>query len=96
MELFWQGKFGKKCGAGGSESAFRKYQIDKIVKEHNKWRAKVAKGGERRGAPGPQPPASNMKALQWDDELAQAKDNLYSTDMMMKYCGSYYLYVPDC
>jgi len=71
MCIYTKGKFGKECGAGGSESAFRKYQIDEIIKQHNKWRAKVAKGGEMRGAPGPQPPASNMKALQWDDELAQ-------------------------
>jgi len=71
MCIYPKGKFGKECGAGGSESAFRKYQIDEIIKEHNKWRARVAKGDEIRGAPGPQPPASNMKALQWDDELAQ-------------------------
>jgi len=35
-----------------------------------RFRAKIANGKERRGRPGPQPPASNMKEMVWDDELA--------------------------
>lgn len=34
-----------------------------IVKVHNDLRRKVAKGEESRGAPGPQPSASNMRKL---------------------------------
>jgi len=70
MCIYPKGKFGDGCGPI-RESVFKKDQIDFILKEHNNRRAKVAKGEEKRGAPGPQPPASNMKALQWDDELAQ-------------------------
>ncbi|EZA55695.1 Venom allergen [Ooceraea biroi] len=41
-----------------------------IVKKHNELRQRVASGQETRGSPGPQPPASNMQDLTWDDELA--------------------------
>jgi len=41
-----------------------------IVDLHNQMRRRVAKGLEWRGSPGPQPPAANMRQLQWDDELA--------------------------
>ncbi|KAK7080639.1 Peptidase inhibitor 15, partial [Halocaridina rubra] len=41
-----------------------------ILAQHNQLRSRVALGQERRGAPGPQPPASNMRLLEWDDELA--------------------------
>ena len=40
-----------------------------IVDIHNKFRAKVANGQETRGRPGPQPAASNMLELQWDEEV---------------------------
>merc|ERR1719154_1031727 len=36
-----------------------------------RFRAKIANGQERRGRPGPQPPAANMKEMVWDDELAK-------------------------
>merc|ERR1712203_433711 len=42
-----------------------------IVALHNQVRSRVARGGERRGRPGPQPGASNMKQMYWDPELAQ-------------------------
>ncbi|KAL7299647.1 hypothetical protein TKK_0007408 [Trichogramma kaykai] len=42
-----------------------------IVDLHNELRMKVARGEELRGAPGPQPAATNMQMLEWDDELAQ-------------------------
>ncbi|XP_046416364.1 venom allergen 5-like [Neodiprion fabricii] len=41
-----------------------------IVAHHNQLRQRVASGQETRGRPGPQPPASDMKELKWDDELA--------------------------
>ncbi|KAL7299649.1 hypothetical protein TKK_0007410 [Trichogramma kaykai] len=42
-----------------------------IVDLHNELRMKVARGEELRGAPGPQPAATNMQMLEWDEELAQ-------------------------
>ncbi|XP_068246095.1 CRISP/Allergen/PR-1-like [Palaemon carinicauda] len=41
-----------------------------ILKLHNELREKVAKGQETLGNPGPQPSATNMKELVWNDELA--------------------------
>ena len=43
---------------------------DKIVAHHNKLRAKIANGEEKRGLSGPQPPAANMRMLTWNDDLA--------------------------
>ena len=34
-----------------------------ILQTHNKLRARIASGRERRGRPGPQPPAANMKQM---------------------------------
>ncbi|XP_034946940.1 venom allergen 3-like isoform X2 [Chelonus insularis] len=45
-------------------------QRDEIVNFHNDRRAFVASGKEQRGNPGPQPPATNMKSLMWDEEVA--------------------------
>nr|P83377.1 RecName: Full=Venom allergen 5; AltName: Full=Antigen 5; Short=Ag5; AltName: Full=Cysteine-rich venom protein; Short=CRVP; AltName: Allergen=Pol g 5 [Polistes gallicus] len=42
-----------------------------IVEEHNRFRQKVAQGLETRGNPGPQPAASNMNNLVWNDEQAK-------------------------
>lgn len=36
---------------------------NEILKRHNDFRQKVAKGLETRGKPGPQPPAKNMNVL---------------------------------
>nr|Q2L6Z1.1 RecName: Full=Venom allergen 5; AltName: Full=Antigen 5; AltName: Full=Cysteine-rich venom protein; Short=CRVP; Flags: Precursor [Vespula maculifrons]ABC73068.1 venom allergen 5 [Vespula maculifrons] len=47
-----------------------KQEKQDILKEHNDFRQKVARGLETRGNPGPQPPAKNMKNLVWNDELA--------------------------
>jgi len=41
-----------------------------ILDIHNKLRSRIAAGGERRGQPGPQPGASNMKIMVWDEELS--------------------------
>ncbi|KAI9558015.1 hypothetical protein GHT06_014768 [Daphnia sinensis] len=45
-------------------------EITVILNAHNDYRRKVAQGLETRGNPGPQPSASNMRQLIWDDELA--------------------------
>jgi len=42
-----------------------------ILDIHNKLRAKIAQGAEKRGSPGPQPGASNMKKMIWDEELSR-------------------------
>ncbi|EFX86988.1 hypothetical protein DAPPUDRAFT_312473 [Daphnia pulex] len=41
-----------------------------ILAAHNDYRRKIAQGLETQGNPGPQPPASNMRELKWDQELA--------------------------
>ena len=41
------------------------------MKKHNDLRSKVANGLETRGNDGPQPKASNMMELVWNDELAE-------------------------
>ncbi|KAI9562742.1 hypothetical protein GHT06_010196 [Daphnia sinensis] len=46
--------------------------IDTIVGLHNDLRRKVASGQEDSGSPGPQPTATFMPDLVWDDELAEA------------------------
>ena len=43
-----------------------------IVNKHNELRRRVAKGLETQGSPGPQPSASNMRQMVWDDNLANA------------------------
>lgn len=43
-----------------------------IVNKHNEFRRRVAKGLETRGNPGPQPPASNMRLMKWNNDLAKA------------------------
>ncbi len=40
-----------------------------VARLHNERRAFVANGLERRGDPGPQPPAANMMQLEYDAEL---------------------------
>ena len=37
--------------------------MKEILEVHNRFRAKIARGEERRGSPGPQPPAANMKIM---------------------------------
>nr|CAD7575025.1 unnamed protein product [Timema californicum] len=41
-----------------------------LVNIHNTYRSKVARGLETRGLPGPQPSASNMRMMNWNNELA--------------------------
>ncbi|XP_035718068.1 venom allergen 5 [Vespa mandarinia] len=52
-------------------SGLTKAEKLEILKQHNEFRQKVARGLETRGKPGPQPPAKSMNTLVWNDELAQ-------------------------
>lgn len=47
---------------------------EEILRLHNTLRAKVARGEETEGNPGPQPPASNMRELVWNDQLAEVAE----------------------
>ncbi|KAI9562741.1 hypothetical protein GHT06_010195 [Daphnia sinensis] len=51
---------------------FTHRDIDTIVGLHNRLRRHVASGKESRGSPGPQPKATYMPDLVWDDGLANA------------------------
>jgi len=62
--------FGDKCGSVLG-NGITNQDIKDILRVHNELRAKIANGLEKRGKPGPQPPASNMEEMEWDDELAQ-------------------------
>ncbi|XP_034179966.2 venom allergen 5-like [Osmia lignaria lignaria] len=57
---------GKVLAQGFTEEERRE-----ILEAHNMHRSFVANGFEKRGNPGPQPPASNMQILVWDKELAK-------------------------
>ena len=63
----------KPAAACGPVSSVGFTQAEKmeIIKKHNELRQFVADGRETRGKPGPQPAASNMKTVSWDDELAE-------------------------
>jgi len=62
--------FGAKCtqvlGSGTDQR-----EIKEILRVHNELRAKLANGLEKRGQPGPQPPAADMEEMEWDEELAR-------------------------
>lgn len=62
--------FGSKCGGTPLARGVTEREKQEIVDIHNRFRAKLARGEEKRGAPGPQPPASDMQIMEWDDELA--------------------------
>ena len=55
------------CSLGITTAEDKKVLVD----THNDLRRKVAKGEETRGHPGPQPGASNMNQLVWDNEVAK-------------------------
>ncbi|CAG0883242.1 unnamed protein product [Darwinula stevensoni] len=50
-----------------------------IVDAHNRLRTNVATGQETQGNPGPQPSASNMRRMVWDDGLAATAQGLANT-----------------
>lgn len=57
------------CGRVQS-TGFSQSEKNEIVNKHNDLRQYVASGKEKRGNPGPQPAATNMQTMSWDDELA--------------------------
>jgi len=69
------GRYSHSCG---THVLARKINDDSektiLVDKHNELRRRVAKGQEKKhakGTSGPQPPASNMNELVWDDEVAK-------------------------
>ena len=61
-----------QCGAQTCSRAIMTAEEKAVlVDKHNELRRKVAKGQESQGSPGPQPGASNMNELVWDDEVAR-------------------------
>jgi len=60
----------ERCGKTITRGILTQADKDKIVAHHNKLRAKIANGEEKRGLSGPQPPAANMRMLTWNDDLA--------------------------
>ena len=61
---------GATCGGGVYSRDVTEEEMKTILDIHNKYRARIAQGQERQGAPGPQPGAANMQELVWDPELA--------------------------
>ena len=54
--------YGDKCGKVLG-SGISGQDEKEILRVHNELRAKIANGQERRGKPGPQPPAANMEQM---------------------------------
>ena len=54
--------YGPKCGRALGHGITQS-DIDEILQVHNQYRAKIANGQERRGKPGPQPPAADMQLM---------------------------------
>jgi len=61
---------GPSCNGGHLARGVTAAEIEEILAVHNRYRALVARGEERRGAPGPQPGAANMRQMVWDAELS--------------------------
>jgi len=61
---------GPTCGNQVIHQGVSQKDAVTILHQHNQLRSLVATGQEARGAPGPQPPAANMRQMEWDDELA--------------------------
>lgn len=62
---------GQACNGKPISRGVTPAEIATILDVHNNYRAKIARGEERRGSPGPQPPAANMKIMVWDEELSR-------------------------
>lgn len=56
-----------------------------ITQEHNKWRNLVALGLEKRGKIGPQPTASNMNSLRYNEELGSISQCWANTCQMKEH-----------
>ena len=55
--------YGPKCGGSVLSRGVDRTDIEEILRVHNEYRAKIANGQERRGKPGPQPPAADMELM---------------------------------
>lgn len=63
--------YGPNCNGTPLKRGVTEEEKEVILDIHNKWRSTIAQGKERRGSPGPQPGASDMKIMVWDEELAR-------------------------
>ena len=54
---------GPACNGQPISRGVTEAELKTILEVHNRYRAKIARGEERRGSPGPQPPAANMKIM---------------------------------
>ena len=54
---------GPACNGQPLARGVTEAEMKTILEVHNRYRAKIARGEERRGSPGPQPPAANMKIM---------------------------------
>jgi len=61
---------GPSCNGGHLARGVTEAEIEEILAVHNRYRALIARGEERRGKPGPQPGAANMRQMVWDSELS--------------------------
>ncbi|XP_071550654.1 uncharacterized protein [Panulirus ornatus] len=60
-----------RCGKEMQKRGVERRDATAIVTQHNQLRSQVATGNEKRGVGGSQPAASNMRLMEWDDELAR-------------------------
>ncbi|XP_046655340.1 uncharacterized protein LOC124348961 isoform X2 [Daphnia pulicaria] len=67
---------GEQCGSSVSRRGVEDKNRQVILDAHNALRSIVASGQESRGRPGPQPQASNMQIMTWDEELATVAQRL--------------------
>jgi len=61
---------GPACNGQPLARGVSSQEIQQILDVHNRYRSLIARGEERRGSPGPQPPAADMKQMIWDEELS--------------------------
>ncbi|XP_066974698.1 uncharacterized protein [Macrobrachium rosenbergii] len=79
---------GPDCGNQVVSVVVRPEEAAFIVSEHNRLRSRVATGQERRGSPGPQPPAANMMLMEWDEELARVAQSHADQCIFMHECSA--------
>ncbi|XP_068217769.1 uncharacterized protein [Palaemon carinicauda] len=77
---------GRTCGNNVPYRGVGIRDVERIVDWHNHYRSKVALGME---ATGSQPPASNMRLMEWDHELAQIAQSHADQCLFVHDC-------PDC